>query len=243
MPPSDLQDLINTITALHNQLRGPVQQPGGNVAATRPRPQPVVNEKLGGTDEWDPVAGASRHVVSFKSRPPGAVVLVDNSLACNSTPCPGEVSAGRHTVNFQLKDYQPHRKSLDIKAGTSVDWTLVTTFAQVTLTSTPTGLPVSVNATLVGQTPLSARRLPPGVHAVLVSDRCFQPTGQHLSFQESDDKTLTFELKPRPSGIDVSAKDDKGNALVAAVSVDGRRVGKTLGCLGGCGFRGVDGRV
>ena len=218
------------ITALHSQLRGRVQLPGAGAARVT-GPAPVVDEKLGGApaDTWDPGAGAARHVVQFKSTPPGAVVMVDGKLVCTATPCSGEVTEGRHTVELQKQQYQARRESVEVAAGTLVDWTLTADFALVTVTTTPPGVPVTVDGKAAGQTPLTAHRLSPGVHEVLVGGRCHHPTGQRLTFKRGDNRTLTLTPTERPSALDVSAKDDKGNALVAEVTVDGQVVGKTPG--------------
>jgi len=45
-------------------------------------------------------------IVAFRSRPPGAVVIVDGELVCESTPCSRKLAAGEHEVSMQKKRYR-----------------------------------------------------------------------------------------------------------------------------------------
>ena len=219
------------VSALLGQLRGTVQMPrvGGAVVPQRPPVKEVDRHVGGGGDSWDP-GGGSKHIVTFTSTPTGAIVLVDGKLVCSSTAkCSVALTAGRHVVEMQAEQHQARREPVQVKANATVSWTLEADFAEVSVTSEPSGLAVQVDKKTVGRTPLKGHRLSPGVHEVVVDDPCFVREGRQWTLKRGDQKTLSLTPAARPAAIDVSATDGDGAALAARVFVDGKEVGKTPG--------------
>ena len=108
-------------------------------------PAPVAEGRIGETPEERSPAATQRAVVKFSSDPTGAVVLLDGKLLCQSTPCSETVTAGRHKVSMQAKQYVGREETLAIKRGSKVTWKLKPDFGWVTVESAPSGLDVKVD--------------------------------------------------------------------------------------------------
>ena len=179
-------------------------------------------------EDWD-LGSAGMEIVAFESEPAGAVVLLDGKLLCQAAPCSKTVSVGQHELSMQQERYQSRTESVTVAKGTKVSWKLLPDFGLLSVTSTPSGLPVKLDGKEMGKTPVEKREVARGGHEVLVSDRCHFDSGKRINVERGEHETVDVALKPREGGIEVTAEDAKGNALRAEVLVDGVKVGTTPG--------------
>jgi hypothetical protein len=189
-----------------------------------------VEEDLGEKPAGDwAVGGGQEVIVEFASVPSGAVVLVDGNLACQQTPCSKSVARGKHLVSMQAPRYGKRQERLVIAQGTSVSWKLDQNFGWLTVRSDPAGLAVTVNGREIGVTPIEKKEWEPGVYKILVSSPCHYDAGKKVRVVKGQEQTVEVTLKEKQGAVKVSAKDGKGNDLVADVYVDGKKVGRTPG--------------
>jgi len=127
---------------------------------------------------------------------------------------------------MQKENYVPNSASVSVSQGIEpVRMTLTPDFGWVTVSSSPSGLPVFVDGERVGLTPLSNHELSTGPHQVLVSDARYCDSGKQVRVDRGETETISVEPQPREGGLVVSARDKEGNDLEAEVWLDGVRIG------------------
>ena len=219
--------VAEAVAEMTDNLRGPVEIPGGARAATLVRK--VKEGRIGeSVEEWNPVL-SQRVVVRFSSTPAGAVVQVDGELVCQSTPCSEELNPGPHSIIMQAKKYEKRAETVAVQRGTEIDWTLTPNFGWVTVTSEPSGLDVKIGKKKIGVTPLRRHEVSIGPYEVLVTSPCHYDGGERVNVERGKERLVNVILAPRQGAIDVSVKDAKGNAVEADVYVDGKKVGRSPG--------------
>ena len=225
--------VAEAVMELMQNLKVPVEMPGAPSTARQPAPAPPApaDQSFGDANPaWDPNAGrAKRVLVTFASKPAGAVVMVDGRLVCAATPCREEVPAGAHQVSMQLKRHQPRKQRVGLNAGAAVVWTLEPDFATVDVLASVEGLPIELDGKVAGNTPLRDLMLEPGSHTAAVRDPCWVHKGKRFTADKGKRTTVTLEATPVPAALDVSARQSRGGAVAAEVLVDGRKVGVTPG--------------
>ncbi len=170
-------------------------------------------------------------LVSFESDPEGAAVLVDGQMVCASAPCRKRMAAGSHEAVFQKERHSAARQPFTAATGAVVKGTLAPQFGWVSVETTPSGLGVAIGGTEVGKSPVAWREQEPGGVEVVVSDPCYQRTGERVALKVGERRAVKVTAQPRMAGLKVDAEDEKGNALEGKVRVDGVEigaVGKTL---------------
>ncbi|MBI2373338.1 MAG: SUMF1/EgtB/PvdO family nonheme iron enzyme [Deltaproteobacteria bacterium] len=174
--------------------------------------------------------GSSLVVVRFESRPDGAAVMLDGKATCTATPCSRALVPGGHTVAMMAERYVRREESVSLDARRpDLRWELEPDFGTLSVTTEPPGLHVLLDGQDAGVTPLAGREVSSGPHEVRVSDKCFFADGKRLSVERGKRHDVTLELKPRPAGLRVTAKDSSGEDVRAEVKVDGKVVGVTPG--------------
>ncbi len=80
------------------------------------------------------------HVVQFDSTPQRAMVWADGvELEGCRTPCARELTAGRHTVRFELTEHHPREVAVEVADQAAVYETLVPQFGFLTVTTPEPG--------------------------------------------------------------------------------------------------------
>jgi len=214
--------VAEAVSKLVDSLKVGVEMPGGKVE--RKIEEKEIGEKA---EEWE-FKGDSGVLVGFDSEPRGAVVLVDGRLLCQETPCSKTMAAGRHRVEMQKEKYVPVSEQVKVDAKTgAVTWKLTPDFGWLTVESTPSGLPVTVDGKPAGTTPLRGQEIGAGPHQVLVTHPSYYDKGKQIVLERGEREELELELSPRQGGLQVAARDGKGNDLKADVWLDGVKVGST----------------
>ncbi|MBI2374748.1 MAG: PEGA domain-containing protein [Deltaproteobacteria bacterium] len=221
--------VAEALAALIDRTRTQIQLPGAgappNSRSRRPLASTSLDEK---PTEWRPDT-SDDVLVSFASTPPGAVVTVDGDFVCQGTPCRRALRHGEHSVVMQKERYAKRSERVVATANAQVEWMLEAAFGLVSVTSVPSGLPVSIDGEEAGRTPLRNRELDPGTHEVWVEDRCYLKTGERFGLAKGESKELSFSPVARESAIEVMAEDADGNSVDAEVYVDGQKRGTTPG--------------
>ena len=179
--------------------------------------------------DWSPPADSST-VVGFNSEPPGAVVLVDGRVLCQGTPCTREIAVGATTVTMQKERYLPKAEVVDITRKTPpllVSWTLEPDFGWLTVTSTPPGLPVTINGRPAGQSPLEGSELPQGSYEIHIVDPRYYDRGERIALVRGTRRTIAITPGPREGAVRVSAREPDSSAVAAQVLIDGVDAGTT----------------
>ena len=180
---------------------------------------------------WDIGGSQNLTIVYFRSKPEGAVVLLDGRLLCQKTPCSKSVPVGRHQVSMQLENYLPSVKEIEVSRTQRNEfaWTLAPNFGLVEVTSEPTRKNVKINGKDSGRTPLRKLMLPPGRHTVTIDDPCYFRLGQKFSLSAGQTKNIRLKLIPREGAVDVRTQDTEGNALASKVYANGNLLGTSPG--------------
>ena len=214
--------VAEALAELVNNLRVSAELPGGAAPST-------MNEReIGEREESWTLQGTTGVIVGFETEPAGAVVLLDGKVLCQTAPCSKLVGPGPHKLEFQLENYLPVRESVTVNGRTgSVKRQLTPDFGWLTIRSKPAGLGVKLDGEPWGTTPVERRQVSSGPHQVLVSDSRYFDKGKEVVVERSEHDVVEVELAARAGGIQVHARDSRGNDLEARVFLDGRAVGRT----------------
>jgi hypothetical protein len=214
--------VAEVVAELVNNQRMRVELPSGAAPST------VKEREIGErADGWE-LEGTSGVIVAFESEPASAVLLLDGKVLCMATPCSRLVAPGAHQLELQLVSYLPVRESVTVNEGTGiVKRALTPDFGWLTVRSKPAGLDVTLDEKPLGTTPVKRRQVSSGPHRVLVSDLSYFDKGKEIVIVRGEHEEVEVELSAREGGLQVHARDRRGNDLQASVLVDGREVGHT----------------
>jgi formylglycine-generating enzyme required for sulfatase activity len=163
-------------------------------------------------------------LVSLRTDPPGATVLVDG-VAAGVTPAELEVDSGEHELEVRLAGYNAWSDKILVAANTPQqlpDLKLTAADGRLELASTPSEASVSVDGEFRGRTPLSLRLSPGRAHRVTLTKPGYETAARELSVAADSGRRLQVELAPQLGQIEVvSIPPD------AEVFVGGERRGAT----------------
>lgn len=167
-------------------------------------------------------------VVSLRSDPPGATVLVDG-VEAGVTPAEVEMASGQREVELRLAGYNAWSGKLQIVANQPQqlpDVKLAVADGRIDVASVPGDASVSVNGEFRGRTPL-ALRLPPGrTHRLSLSKPGYETATRELSVAADSGRRLEIELAAQYGDIEVTSTPAN-----VEIWVDGERVGTTPATL------------
>ena len=221
---------LAVVDAVTKLVSGLVEFQEPRMASNVSMPQQSIKERrIGPTgDEWRAEDEGQLVLVQFKSNPSGATVTVDKRTVCDRTPCQKALSSGPHRVEMQLEDYLPKSEPVTVFEGSPVSFDLEPNFAIVSVSSKPSGLPITIDGQKRGSTPLPDQRLGAGAHELLIDDGCHHQVGQTIQVERGQKRDVMLETRERKAGLKVFARDADGNDLEADVFVDGQKLGGTL---------------
>jgi len=208
------------VAGLTDALRQAPEMPAGLTA-------PKAESRPGAAAPAWKAATGKKAIVKFSSTPPGAVVMVDGKLLCQSTPCAKSLRSGRHAVAMHKEGFVGREAVLVLAKGSKVDWPLPKNEAWLSVVTEKAGVQVAIDGEPAGRTPVAERKLAPGRHQVEVSDRCYLPTRLAVDLQPGQRQRLVVKARQRVAGLEVDVEDAAGNAVAAAVYVDGQKVGES----------------
>ncbi|MEN9797459.1 MAG: hypothetical protein RL653_1155, partial [Pseudomonadota bacterium] len=194
-----------------------VQKALGLAARARPRESTGVVGQVNAAGGFE-LQDEETVIAAFESTPPGAVVMLDGKLLCQSTPCSRPVSPGVHVVNMSLEEYDEARGSITL--GTTqkkVSLRLSPAFATLSVKTVPEGLGLMLDGQPLEQAQAQGRRLSPGNHELLIRDACHEPTGERFTVGKGEAKSVVLTAAQRMAGLKVEAVDGQNNAVEGEV--------------------------
>jgi len=167
-------------------------------------------------------------VVSLRTDPPGAAVLVDG-VAAGTTPAAVEIASGEHEIEALLAGYNAWTSRLVVAADQPQqlpDVKLTPADGRLEIASNPSEASVNVDGEFRGRTPIALRLSPGRAHRVALSKPGYETTTRELSVAADSGRRLQIDLPPQVGEIAVVSTPPG-----AEVWVDGVRRGSTPATL------------
>ncbi len=167
-------------------------------------------------------------VVSLRTDPPGATVLVDG-VEAGTTPADIDVDSGEHELEVRLAGYNAWSNRILVAANQPQqlpDIDLALADGRLELASLPSEATVNVDGEFRGRTPLSLRLAPGRAHRVTLTKPGYETATRELSVAADSGRRLEIELTPQYGEVAVASVPPN-----AEVWVDGERRGTTPATL------------
>jgi formylglycine-generating enzyme required for sulfatase activity len=167
-------------------------------------------------------------VVSLRTDPPGATVLVDGTVA-GTTPAALEIASGEHEIEALLAGHNAWRSRIVVAANQPQelpDVKLALADGRLEIASSPSEASVSVDGEFRGRTPIGLRLSPGRAHRVALSKPGYETITRELSVAADSGRRLQIDLPPQFGEIAVLTTPPG-----AEVSVDGQVRGTTPATL------------
>jgi serine/threonine-protein kinase len=129
--------------------------------------------------------------------PAGAVVELDGQPAGTAPLTLPPLVPGLHTVRVSREGFETEERRLELAAGVDpgpLRFELKPAAGTLSLRSEPEGATVKVDGELVGSSPLSGHRLPPGPHQIVVERKDYRPWGIEVESRPGETLNLTARL-------------------------------------------------
>lgn len=166
-----------------------------------------------------------RTVVIFDSVPQDAEVYVNGIELCR-TPCSKEIQHGTHSVSMQLSNFDTITKNVTISpTSNNVSWTMKGKYGYLAFSEIPRGSIVKIDDMVADS--IKSLRVLPGKHVITIENENYQPFHKEVQIIKGETTQIVFKADPLYGLIEFSAKDTKGNALVADIYIDGKYKGVT----------------
>ena len=141
-----------------------------------------------------------------ESDPPGATIILDGRERSERTPAyVPVVSSGTYSLRLELPEHHPVERSVRIQDGqpTRVSVPLRAAFATLDVTSSPDGLPITVNQHKIGRTPLKRVRVDAGQLRVAAEADSLIGAHQEVILAEGDHGQVELRLERKLGAISV----------------------------------------
>ena len=163
--------------------------------------------------------------LSIDSTPPGATVIIDDQAVGQTPLIELSLEQGIHTLSLEEPRHLTTTQDIDI-TGRNVQQQLhidlAPAWADISLSSTPTGAIVKVDGEPIGQTPLTVEVLQ-GERTITLQLSAYAQWQQSLTVEAGSDADLgTIELLPAEGILELSSKPTGAN-----VTLDGEFQGQT----------------
>jgi formylglycine-generating enzyme required for sulfatase activity len=148
-------------------------------------------------------------LIDLTSEPPGATVLIDDTIV-GETPLYGqEIGAGLRRVRFEHERFLPEERSVEIEGfgkHASLAVTLAPAWALYSMETDPEGATVAVDGIEKGMTPLDLELLA-GRRELVFTRTEYVPLTVELDVEAGQDKTPpVYRLEPAPATLKLSSK-------------------------------------
>ena len=185
---------------------------------------PVLVGALLGSEE--PSADSDTVIMTIRSQPTEAVVLVDQNIVCMETPCSFPIPKGEHSLSVQKEDHLPFVFKGDIQADQTMRIQLEPTFALVDISSADKGN-LYLNGRPIPTPPIFSYKISEGSHLLTVNDRCLQRLDKQIDILPAETKSIHLETKKRTVPVDIRALDSFGVNQEVMILVDGVEIGQS----------------
>lgn len=163
-------------------------------------------------------------VVTLRTDPPGATVLVDGEEA-GVTPDGVEIMSGEHDIEVRLAGYNAWRSKILVEPNQPQqlpDIKLTQADGRLEIASNPSEANVSVDGEFRGRTPLTLKLSPGRAHRLALAKPGYETATRELSVEADSGRRLQIDLTPQYGEIEVVSTPAN-----AEVWVDGQRRGTT----------------
>jgi formylglycine-generating enzyme required for sulfatase activity len=167
-------------------------------------------------------------VVSLRTDPPGATVLVDGT-ATGTTPADLELEAGERALEVRLAGFNAWNGKVQVVANEPLqlpDVKLAAADGRVEIASTPSEASVSIDGEFRGRTPLQLRLSPGRAHRLTLTKPGYETVTNDLSVAADSGRRLNLTLAPQYGAVEVRSTPPS-----AAIVVDGEQKGTTPSTL------------
>ena len=167
-------------------------------------------------------------LVSLRTDPPGATVLVDGVVA-GTTPAAVEIASGEHEIEALLAGHNAWRSRIVVAANQPQqlpDVKLALADGRLEIASSPSEASVSVDGEFRGRTPLALRLSPGRAHRVALSKPGYETITRELSVAADSGRRLQIDMPPQYGEIAVLSTPPG-----AEIRVDGQPRGTTPATL------------
>lgn len=167
-------------------------------------------------------------VISLRTDPPGATLLVDG-VAAGTTPAAVEIASGEHEIEALLAGFNAWTGKIVVAANQPQqlpDVKLAPADGRLEIASTPSEASVNVDGEFRGRTPIALRLAPGRAHRVALSKPGYETITRELSVAADSGRRLQIDLPPQHGEITVVSTPPG-----AEVWVDGQPRGATPAAL------------
>ncbi len=176
------------------------------------------------------VVSSGAVIIKFESDPAGASVSVDGMPMGKTTPFQKSFPMGSHRVIMALDEYKLSASDITFSSnGQTVTAKMVPTYGFLTVNSTPDGIPVQLDGSPIGSTPIASRRVSEGGHELILGDDCWLKATSSINIESGVARTINQTMNSRTAGISVTAIDAiTGDDLIAKIlDENGKILGET----------------
>ena len=177
--------------------------------------------------------GNQKFIVEIETQPKGAIPTVDGKAIpkCTSTPCKVQIEAGEHRLVVSKDRFDDADTLIMVKANNQkfvialvpnvgfVD--LKPSLVRLEHGKHPFHVEIDGERAKVGKT-----ELVPGIHAVKISHKCYDPLEFKVAVQKGKVETFSNPLKEGIGGLELEVEKD-GEPVIVPVFVDGKEVGSS----------------
>ncbi|MEN9800644.1 MAG: hypothetical protein RL653_4341, partial [Pseudomonadota bacterium] len=213
------------IARIRTETHALVQQALGPSARSRASGRTGVVGQVNAAGSFE-VQDEETVIAAFESTPPGAVVMLDGKLLCQSTPCSRPVSPGVHVLSLSREEYDEARNSITVSATQKkFSLALPPAFATLSVKTVPEGLGLTLDGKPLEQSEVQGRHLSPGNHELLIRDACHEATGERFNVSKGETKSVVLTAAPRMAGLKVESVDGQGNAVEGEIWAGDTKLG------------------
>ena len=177
--------------------------------------------------------GNQKFIVEIETQPKGAIPTIDGKAIpkCTSTPCKVQIEAGEHRLVVSKDRFDDTDSLIMVKANNQkFVIALVPNVGFVDLKPSlvrtehgkyPFRVEIDGEKAKVGKSELA-----PGIHAVKISHKCYDPVEFKVAVQKGKVETFSNSLTEGIGGLELEVEKD-GEPVIVPVFVDGKEVGST----------------
>ncbi|MEC7986809.1 MAG: PEGA domain-containing protein [Myxococcota bacterium] len=166
-------------------------------------------------------------ILSIETTPSDAIVLVDDSLFCDTTPCSKEIPAGTHRVSIHKMQYYKVEKEIELQSNIELKETLGPKFAMIDVLSPVPNIHLHIDGKKIGKTPFYNYKISPGKHTLSINDPCYARQDIVLDAQEGNRESIQLAPVKRQVPLSIRVMDSFSNQYEAKLYVDGVSIGSS----------------
>lgn len=146
-----------------------------------------------------------RGLVLIYSNPQGADVEIDDAHYGKTPLLVPDFPLGQHRIKLSASDHMPKIVEVTVADRTpqQVNVNLQSDSARLIFESKPAGAQVTINGTVIGNTPCNAPRLSAGKHRVEITAKGYAAYQDELTTQSGEERTVSVTLKALPGKLTV----------------------------------------